>query len=227
PVTISATAPLVVRIYAYNAESANGTWGPGESSDGNDLSLAGSFRILPVRFANIAASLKGKEIEVRWTNATESDVSYYVIERSGNGQTFTELSKATPLKNDGGKADYGSLDLQPNKVNYYRIKAIETTGRAFYSSVVKIEINLSQASMGLYPNPVKQGAQLMLQVSSATAGKYDVRIYNAGGQLVHREAITVNGASSTQSISLRQFQKGMYVAEVAGAQRMLQQFIIQ
>ena len=228
PTAISTTSPLIIRIYAYNAETANGTWGPGESTDGNDMSLSGSFRILPVHFVNVAALLKGKEVEVSWTNATESDVLQYVVERSANGQQFAELTKVNNVKNDGEKVNYRSADLQPlNKANYYRIKAVETTGRVLYSSVVKIEVSSSATSLGLYPNPVMQGAQVMLQVNGVSAGKYDVRVYNAAAQLVHHEAITVNGTSSTQSIAVAQFQKGMYVMEVSGAQRMQQQFIIQ
>lgn len=224
---ISTTSPLIVRIYAYNAEAANGTWGPGESVDGNDISLSGSFRILPVRFVNVRAALRSKEVDVTWTNATESDVVYYIVERSANGREFTALNKVYPSQNNGGPADYHSLDLQPlNKANYYRIRAVETNGQVLYSSIVKIEVNSTTTSLGVYPNPVKAGSQLTLQLSGVTAGSHEVRIYNATAQLVHREKIQVAGIAATQSIRLNQWQKGMYVAEVVGSSRLQQQFII-
>lgn len=228
PTAITTTAPLIVRIYAYNAEAANGTWGPGESTDGNDIVLSGTFFNLPVKFVNVSALLNGKAVEVKWTNATESDVLYYVVERSGNGQSFSELAKVYPASNNGGQADYRSFDLQPlNKTNYYRIKAMESNGQALYTKIVKIETSLSAASIGLYPNPVKSGSQIMLQLSGVKEGTYEIKIYNAIAQLVDHETISVNGISSTQSISLSRWQKGVYVAEVTGGQRFLQQFIIQ
>ncbi|MDB5205233.1 MAG: type sorting protein [Flavisolibacter sp.] len=225
---ITTTAPLNVRIYAYNAEAATGTWGPGESTDGNDIVLSGTFLLLPVKFVNVSAFWNGQAVDIKWTNATESDVLHYVIERSGNGQLFTELTKVYPAANNGRQADYRSLDLHPlSKTNYYRIKAIETNGQVLYSKIVKVDASLSAASMGLYPNPVRSGSQIMLQLNGVKEGAYEIKIYNAIAQLVHHEKITVNGISSTQGISLGHWKKGVYVAEVTGTQRMQQQFIIQ
>lgn len=225
---ITTTSPLVVRIYAYNAEAASGTWGPGESVDGEDMNITGSFRILPVRFMNVSAVVNAKQVDVRWTNATESDVAYYIVERSATGREFAAMAKVYPSRNDGSTAAYLSPDAQPlTKANYYRIKAVETNGHVLYSSIVRIDINNTHQSFGIYPNPVKAGAQLNLQLGGVIPGAYEVRIYNAGAQLVHRQTIQVTGSTATQNIWLDRWQKGMYVAEISGSVKLHQQFIIQ
>ncbi|HVF80748.1 MAG TPA: T9SS type A sorting domain-containing protein [Flavisolibacter sp.] len=226
--TIGTTSPLVVRIYAYNAEAASGTWGPGESVDGNDIVLSGLHAILPVKFVNVSASRKGKEVEVKWTNATESDVVHYVLERSGDGRSFSEITRIYPTGNHGRRADYRSLDLQPfDNTNYYRIKAQEKDGQVMYTNIVKTDNSFSVPSMGLYPNPVQAGSQIILQLNGVTTGSYEIKIYNAAAQLLHHKTVPVNGTVSTQTISLKYFPGGIYVAEVTGVKKMRQQFIVQ
>ena len=226
--TITTSSPVIIRIYAYNAEATTGTWGPGESMDGNDMSISGSLRILPVRFVNVKAVLRSKEVDVAWTNVTESDIAYYMVERSANGRDFSALSKVYPVQNSGGSVDYRTIDAQPlNKANFYRVKAVETSGRELYSAIVRIDVGNTNMSFGVYPNPVRAGAQLTLQLGGVTPGSYEVRIYNAAAQLVHRERVSVNGVAATQSIWINQWQKGVYVAEVVGTVRLQQQFIVQ
>jgi hypothetical protein len=228
PSVISTTAPLVIRIYAYNSEAANGTWGPGESADGNDISISGSQINLPVKFVNVKAIWKDKQVEINWSNATESDILYYTVERSANGQHFTELTRVAPVKNNNGQANYKSIDVQPlSKVNFYRIKAVEASGHILYSIVVKIEIGFSGTSLALYPNPATSGSQLMVQLNNLDAGNYKLMIYNSVAQLLHQQTITVSGTSLSQSLPLNNFQKGMYILKISGAASRQQQFIVQ
>lgn len=227
PSAITSTSPIVVRIYAYNAEVANGTWGPGESVDGNDISISGSFMILPVRFVNVKASWRDKKIAVEWSNATESDVLYYIVERSSSGQNFSELTRLNPLKNDGRLANYTVMDQWPlGNVNYYRIKAVESNGHILYSKIVKIETGTAKAGLSLYPNPAVSGSQIMLQLNGLVAGNYTISVYNAVAQVVHKETITINASSITQSLALQNWQRGMYVVEIRGAVTMQQQLIV-
>jgi len=227
--TISTTSALVIRIYAYNSEAANGTWGPGESADGNDMMISGSLINLPVRFVHVKGLLKNNKAEIYWTNATESDLLYYVVERSANGRDFSELKKVNPEKNNGTDASYIAIDQQPlNKLSYYRIKAVETTGHILYSQVVKIEVSsTSIASLSFYPNPVAAGSQAMVQLKNVKEGDYVLKVYNASGQLIQQQKIMVNGSSVTQGISLSNWQKGMYVLELQGTTTLHQRFIVQ
>lgn len=228
PAAITTSSPLVVRIYAYNSEAANGTWGPGESIDGDDMAISGSFMILPIRFVNVKASWKDNKIAVDWSNATESEVVHYVVERSSNGQNFSELVKVNPRKNDGSLSSYTAVDAFPlGKINYYRIKAVEANGHFLFSKVVKIEAGAIKTALSLYPNPAIAGSQVMLQMNGLTQGKYNLSVYNAAAQLVHRETLSVTAGSITQELLLKNWQKGTYVVEIMGGTTMHQRFIIQ
>jgi hypothetical protein len=228
PSMIITSAPITIRIYAYNAELANGTWGPGESADGNDMAVYGITTTLPVRFVNVKAQREGNRIQVSWTNATEADIQNYVVERSADGRNFTSQAQVNPSRNNGASADYTSFDLQPlSGVNFYRIRAVETDGHILYSRIVKLAPYGSDAVFSLYPNPAAAGSQLMIQTSDLSAGSYTIKIYNASAQLLLQQQLTTNGGPVTQSLQLGNWQKGFYVLEITGASKMQKQFIVQ
>lgn len=224
---ITMTSPVIVRIYAYNAANANNSWGPGTSTDGNDMIISGSFTTLPVKFVNVKAVLRNGQVQIGWTNATESDLLYYAVERSFNAQDFTELTKINPVKNDGGSAGYSFNDMQPNTINFYRIKAIEITGHVVYSNIIKIETSIQSSGLNLYPNPARAGSQIVLQMKNMGTGNYNVKIYSATGQLLSTQAIVGNNGSISQTLSLNNWQKGIYILEVNGPVKLQKQFIIQ
>ena len=73
-----------------------------------DAPLTGGtcLAILPVVFEGVAIVETEQECGIKWTNLTESDILYYVIEQSDNAVNYYEITKVQPLRNDGGKADY-------------------------------------------------------------------------------------------------------------------------
>jgi len=224
---ITTSSPVTIRIYAYNAANTNNSWGPGTSTDGNDMLISGSFTTLPVKFVNVKAVLKNDQVQVSWTNATESDLLYYVVERSANAQSFTELTKINATRNDGGSANYLSTDEQPNAINFYRIKAIETTGHVVYSNIIKIETSTQSTGLNLYPNPAPAGSQIVMQMKNMAAGNYNVKVYSAMGQLINSQAIVASGGNLSQTVSLNNWQKGIYILEINGPVKLQKQFIIQ
>src|SRR5688572_736581 len=111
---------------------------------------------LPVLFANVKAFEKNGGVQVDWSNLTEKDVASYDVERSGNGTDFASISQQLPTSNQNDKVDYSAFDANPAQgINYYRIKAQETTGKIVYSKILSVNIGSSNQSLRLYPNPVK------------------------------------------------------------------------
>ncbi|RYY77638.1 MAG: lamin tail domain-containing protein, partial [Moraxellaceae bacterium] len=111
---------------------------------------------LPIRFTNIKAIQKGTGIEVSWSNATEENVINYAIERSVDGLNFSQAGTLAARLNNNNRADYSFVDVAPNTGdNFYRIKAVENTGKVVYSAVVRINLAKKGAGLNVYPNPVR------------------------------------------------------------------------
>jgi len=182
---------------------------------------------LPVKFTNLKASKKAAAIELSFSNATEKDVVNYDIERSTDGIQFTSIATLKTMHNDGSQGDYIFTDERPlNGVNFYRIKATETSGKVAYSLIVKINAAAMQSGLTISPNPVKNGV-LNFQVSNLNPGAYDLLIRNTAGQIVHKQRLRNVGNEFSQTLLLNNLKAGMYYLEISGASKISKQFIVQ
>ncbi len=185
---------------------------------------------LPVVFANVKAYEKNSGVQVEWSNMTEKDVAGYTIERSANGKDFASIGEQLPTSNQDDRANYTAFDASPvNGVNYYRIKAVETTGKIVYSKVLSVNLG-SAAGKGLnvYPNPVS-GNQVTVSLSNIKKGQYNLRVVNTAGQDVHKQVISNHSSMLTQTIDLPATVKpGVYSLVITGADyRQSKLFIVQ
>src|SRR4051812_31854019 len=68
---------------------------------------------LPVMFDNVRISLKNGAVLVEWSNLTERELIDYVIERSPDAKTFTEVSRFKPRSNENEPVSYSDVDPSP------------------------------------------------------------------------------------------------------------------
>ena len=60
-------------------------------------------------------------------------------------------------------------------INYYRIKAEETTGKIVYSKILSVSLGQSTYGLRLYPNPVI-GNQVNISLTNVKKGQYNLRV---------------------------------------------------
>jgi hypothetical protein len=184
---------------------------------------------LPVLFANVRAYEKNGGIQVEWSNMTEKDVAGYTVERSGNGTDFIPISQHLPTSNQNDRVDYSSFDANPvHDINYYRIKAQETTGKIVYSKILSVNIGSTTESLRLYPNPVK-GNQITISMSNIKRGKYTLRVINTAGQDIYQQVINNQSSNLTQTLNLpATIKAGVYNLVVNGdSYRETRTFVVQ
>ncbi|MEP7373060.1 MAG: T9SS type A sorting domain-containing protein [Chitinophagaceae bacterium] len=184
---------------------------------------------LPVLFANVKAYEKNDGVQIEWSNMTEKDVANYVVERSANGSDFSAISQQLPTSNQNDKVDYSAFDANPlQAINYYRIKAIETTGKIVYSKILSVTIGTTSQSLRLYPNPVR-GNQVNISMSNIKRGQYTLRIINTIGQDIFRQTINNQSSNMTQILDLpASIKAGVYKMVITGSDyRETKTFIVQ
>ena len=172
---------------------------------------------LPVVFANVRAYGKNTGVQIEWSNLTEKDVASYSVERSVNGRDFSSIADQLPTSNQNDQADYSAFDASPvASVNYYRIKAVETTGKVVYSKVLSVNLGKAERGLSLYPNPVS-GSQVTISLSNIKRGQYNLRIINVGGQDIHKQIITNQSSNFTQTVDLpSSIKPGVYNMVITG-----------
>lgn len=171
---------------------------------------------LPVSFTDVKAFEKGAGVQIDWTNSTESDMSAYVIERSADGINFSAIGQTAPRSNQFDKVSYTYIDAAPLAgTNFYRVKAVELTGKNVYSKALRVDIGRSPKGISLYPNPVR-GSEITIGFS-ALKGQYNLNVVNTAGQVVYRQTLNHAGGTVAQTVSLPAALKaGVYNVLISG-----------
>ena len=156
--------------------------------NGYELSILNGFEFtigysLPVEFLNVTATADNNKVNVIWSTASETNNNYFTIERSADGISFIPLANVKGAGNSNTVISYEYVDNNPIKgVSYYKIKQTDYNGNFKYSKTVYVNFSLSGSVYSIYPNPVKQGTDLIIVTGNSTEENYLVSIFASNGE---------------------------------------------
>ncbi len=109
---------------------------------------------LPIELISFDAIMNGKQVDVSWTTATESNNDYYTIEKSKNGVDFEYVSTVDAAGNSLSLINYKDIDYKPySGISYYRLKQTDFNGTSTYSKIVAVNYSIGDDGMTVFPNP--------------------------------------------------------------------------
>jgi len=165
---------------------------------------------LPVKFANVRAEIDAADnARVYWSNMTESNILHYEVERSSDGVTFNSIGTLLPQSNSGGREDYNLLSVQSDQKNYYRIKAIETSGGFFYSTIINLSKRDKPSTFIAFPNPVTNG-NIDFRLTNGEAGNYFCYLVNSMNQVMKQKIIHHAGGDIVDQFDVSNLPRGNY-----------------
>ena len=186
---------------------------------------------LPVELVSFSAALNfANEVELKWTTASEKNVSHFSIEKSLDGQNYSEAGIVFAYGNSSETLKYSFTDKNINTVNagtiYYRLRSVDIDGSYEYSVIRMITIgnqNRKSLSIQTYPNPVT--SELKITIPSNWQGKKVVyELINSNGQTATK---TIAGtAGQTEAISVNSLAPGLYIVRAICGGAVAQQKII-
>lgn len=163
---------------------------------------------LPVTLIDFETQLKGKHnVLLSWTVVEEINLEGYVVEKSTNGQRFTEIGKVQA----NNQTNYQLIDQNAAKgINYYRLKMVDKDNSFKRSEIRKILLN-TPGNITLHPNPTSD--RFFITGLNKTQTDAQVSIYNEIGELIWTESI--DGRSlSAHGIDISTFSAGAYHVKV-------------
>jgi hypothetical protein len=133
-----------------------------------------------------AAKRNQSDVYLSWTTVNELKSNKYEIEISKNNSEFVSIGQVQANTVNGStssKYEYPYHLPQANAGNlYFRVKQINSAGKAVYSPVKLVSFIDSKAGFSIYPNPVRNKVQL--QFENAINGDFKVDIVNIAGQAI-------------------------------------------
>jgi len=162
---------------------------------------------LPVSFLSFNGKYKSSgNTLLNWNTATETNTTYYIIQRSSGNSPFKEVGRVG-VHEAGIGSDYTYSDVLPLANNasvvYYRLQAVDKNGSITYSNTITINCN-KKVSLDVFPNP----AQTILNIKTDEYSKNGViLITDFAGKAVYTNTIQ---NSNVQQVALKGLAKGIY-----------------
>ncbi|SEQ96754.1 T9SS type A sorting domain-containing protein [Neolewinella agarilytica] len=169
---------------------------------------------LPVTLKTFEGENHGKINKISWVTTEETDLAYYEVERSSDGNTFNTLSKVLPLSVEvNEQRAYNFSDNQPyNGLNYYRLKMTDLDGSFEYSHVITLFVDGDQNELSVFPNPTTN----ILHFKGLARTRVDVSVLDALGRTVIVQTI-----NTSAGLDVSRLPNGTYYLEISSADEIL------
>lgn len=103
--------------------------------------------VLPIELTDFTAIKTGKNIQLKWSTATELNFNGTVIERSEDGISYYKTGFVKGCGNSNSNKQYTFIDKDlNNSLYYYRLKLVDNDGAYIYSPVRPIDFSESTIS---------------------------------------------------------------------------------
>ena len=169
-------------------------------NQGNSTVSKITTSILPLKWLNVSGNLNTqKQATINW-QVQETNVANYVIEKSTDGRTFTNIGNVISKGDGTNNYNYTNASIL-NGTGYYRIKQIDRDGRTSYSTIIKL-ITYNSSLITIYPNPVKD----VVSISGATIGNKATLTDISGKQLLQ-----LNITQTAFTIDMSAYNSGVYI----------------
>ncbi|MEP7263900.1 MAG: T9SS type A sorting domain-containing protein [Bacteroidota bacterium] len=170
---------------------------------------------LPVELLSFHAQPEGEKVAVTWSTATEINNDYYSVEKSKDGNWFSQFDKVRGAGNSNRIIYYKSYDYNPyTGDSYYRLKQTDYNGDYKYSNTVRVSID-DELTCRIYPNPCF-GEKVIVMLSGKKKERLEITLFDSNGMVVYNshEIFERDGESGFPINPGSRLQSGVYMVVI-------------
>ena len=134
------------------------------------------YAILPIQLLVFEAVVTDGYVKLRWSTASEVNNDHFILERSGDGLSFTSLITVPGAGTSKQQSNYEEVDGHPYRGrSYYRLSQVDDDGKRTAFEIISV-LNAGPAHVDIFPNPtsdylhVETGPESHLAVLRDLAG---------------------------------------------------------
>jgi hypothetical protein len=173
---------------------------------------------LPVVLVSFTGQAQSTGSQLAWATASELNSAYFAVERSADGQAFSQVAQVAAAGNCATARTYAYLDATaPAGTSYYRLRQVDQDGTVAYSPVVVLSraVALGEAKPQVYPTVFDAELHVALPGTSAPQPA-TVALLAADGRPVYSQALQLGSTPQTLA-ALPTLAPGVYLLRVATA----------
>lgn len=178
---------------------------------------------LPITLVDFSGKQVGSEIVLNWKTLSEFENQSFSIERSLEGNNFTQILQTKGAGTTQLETRYELTDQNPVfGVNYYRLRQTDFNGTESLSKVISVTFESDKAAnITLMPNFAKRGETIHCTLPESTAS--GVELLSAAGMVIKYYTLSGTTAFDIETADLL---SGKYFLRLL-ANGQMKQFIVE
>ncbi|MBO2012300.1 glycosyl hydrolase [Hymenobacter negativus] len=179
-----------------------------------EMEVFGPAAPLPVTLTSFKAIAQSQAVALHWATATEHQNEGFAVQRSADGEQFTDLAFVPGAGTSQTPHQYAYFDEHPLRAatSYYRLRQLDAAGAATYGPVQAVQAATGAATA--YPNPTKDVATV--EWDAATEGPAHWTLTNTTGQVMRTEPLVEHAGRNVLPVDLRAYPPGSYILTLDG-----------
>jgi hypothetical protein len=174
---------------------------------------------LPVELTQFTVKAKAAgalwNVASNWTTASEQNSSHFIVERSAGLSGFTEIGRVAAAGQSASVLNYSFTDPSPlSGTSYYRLKQVDLDGKFTYSPIRSVTITRTGLVVNVFPNPVKDAAEVAISSPKTQEVSYVLRDQNS--KVVRKGNFRLEAGTNVFRLDLGQVAAGVYLLSVSG-----------
>lgn len=167
--------------------------------------------VLPATVENLNGWNEGPRNVLNWETSLETQHDYFRVERSLDGENFTEIGIVDGIGESSSIQEYSFIDTEaPFGEAVYRLAIVDINGGSYNSDA--IEVFRDNASFGLhevYPVPFRN--ELIVEFSTESDQPMYVRLYDVQGKMVVSDLVQPQAGTNRVKLQTEALPAGLYV----------------
>lgn len=182
---------------------------------------------LPVELVFFDGSRNGNKILLQWKTATEKNSSHFIVERTVDGEHFSEISKVPAAGNSTQLQHYEAIDETPlNGMNFYRIRQLDKNGEEYYSKLIAVNFSNDTPVLNIVPNPAGNN-HFYVSYHAQLAGVAELVVYDLTGRRVYEENYSVTENEWVhRHVKIPSIKEGLYYVRISNGTEVITQKLI-
>lgn len=130
--------------------------------------------------------------QIDWQAVMGTNIKYFAIERSSDGEKFDSIAGIYVMDPSGSDtiADFSYRDDNAQqKLNYYRIKQVSTSGETSFTRVVKVESISNAIDVKIFPNSVAGDVYIHIPGGIKDVNTVDVKVIDMFGKVAFESKV--------------------------------------
>jgi Secretion system C-terminal sorting domain len=184
----------------------------------DNIEISAGNSVLPVVLSNFTVRKRGTANELTWVTEAEVNNKGYEVQRRSDNGTWESLGF---VSGRNAASTYTFTDNNPLRINYYRLRAVDTDDKATLSKIISVQQDI-RGHLTAAPNPTSNTLNIQLNTDEEIDSDTKVTLLDITG----RQVLNQNMTAETTQLDLSNFVKGTYILMVQSNHTMYQEKII-